>query len=1225
MDDVFPIGLHQVWPRQGDATDFSSPLPDTNVDIVAIHGLDTGSPLTWMAYAKEGDHSSRAVNWLQDSDMLPSKMPTARIYTFDWNSKTYTGASVEYLISHARDLLFSLKHREGAKDRPILFIAACFGGTLLAKALNYAANPHNEYRFILDLTIGITFLGTPFRSSNELALTAAQLRVLISSAFGAESSSRLFYELDGENGIMKELTESFARLVTSKHGGIPVRCFFETRVTDVSKAIPKLPQVLRKLVALQTNIILVDEESACLQGVERLSLPTNHAMMNKYRGASDPAFIKVAITLCGFLETWKNKTVKESASAVGPTPEPSGQNLIQNSHVSVTHRHWVVSRKIHSVLIGREIDLENLESYLLPPLEEQKCHRAFRIIGIRGIGKSELCLRVVHKLRVRFYGVFWLDVRNSKSAEEGFFDIARIISGRPRDSLDDALGVLERVRKPWLLVLENANDPDGFYIKFFYSWSKATILLISHTERPGFGEVRLTHHIELGSITGEAAIKLFYKSAEMTRSQNDSEIDSIIKTIVVDILCCYTLGILMAGAYLRRESVKLSEYLNDLKGIQATSDQLQALNLCLGTRNPAYRSEFRAMWSVLEASARALSAVGGDDGRDALGLLQILAVMDSGTVSLDIFEPVSKDRINPKSSSFNDQPDVGVVSFKMTKWQYERLPEFVNLDCRLPKSTRLQRAVELLQSFSLIQQAKNDTAGSEVISAHPVIHAWIKARQSSEDRQSTWIRTAALLAFSSTNFSERSESSEKIFRKHLQSVFDAQESTQIRGLPSVEIARLLFGCYTLSKSIRDLKTCQLLLGRIFSTMEVDRDVPSVLYAELYLEEAFCLEQCSQIKKAIEVLELLACVCEPMLPENSVTRLRTQHNLASLYLRNKQFQQSVELFRNVIKTQEKEAVNPFDYAPSREKLVEALVADGQTKCAGEILDSMRFQGRGIEESLDEYFRNRFKLAELHMINLQPRIAIEVLRDLEQSYVERIGENDREHRSIRRKLAHCHKIIGEFNQCIAILEPLLKIDIELEGENHQLCQFERCGVADAYLASGQPKKAIKVLRRVLDIKKDTLSKEHESFVDPRLLLGDAYRQSGEWEKAIYNLKEAIKIVKKRSKQDTRLLSANIMVARIYMANSEANKCISHLENALKEQVSTTNIGKNHRQRLQEELSKAYFEAGRNTEAKELRQHILDAQERTVKDQSPFLQPCPPLQKLKSETPLTKRDDA
>ena len=77
--------------------------------VVAIHGLDTHSPRTWVAFEDEADAHSRVVHWLKDSDMLPAFIGDARIFTYDWNANTLDGASNQYFHSHAEQLLQRLQ------------------------------------------------------------------------------------------------------------------------------------------------------------------------------------------------------------------------------------------------------------------------------------------------------------------------------------------------------------------------------------------------------------------------------------------------------------------------------------------------------------------------------------------------------------------------------------------------------------------------------------------------------------------------------------------------------------------------------------------------------------------------------------------------------------------------------------------------------------------------------------------------------------------------------------------------------------------------------------------------------------------------------------------------------------------------------------------------------------------------------------------------------------
>lgn len=151
------VSICQVYPTK-DKT-------ETDVDIIAIHGLDAKSPDTWTWRSSAPDDG---VNWLQDSKMLPKVYPTARIFTVNWPASLFKESSlIEMTIPElARNLLLGIQSRPGADEgRPILFIASCLGGVILIQAMVIAARSEKEYVSLWRATGGIVFLATPFRGT----------------------------------------------------------------------------------------------------------------------------------------------------------------------------------------------------------------------------------------------------------------------------------------------------------------------------------------------------------------------------------------------------------------------------------------------------------------------------------------------------------------------------------------------------------------------------------------------------------------------------------------------------------------------------------------------------------------------------------------------------------------------------------------------------------------------------------------------------------------------------------------------------------------------------------------------------------------------------------------------------------------------------------------------------------------------------------------------------
>lgn len=81
----------------------------------------------------------------------------------------------------ARSLLLGIQSRPGTDtSRPILFIASCLGGVILAQAIALAAQSGSGYTALWRATGGVVFLVTPFRGTafQDLAtLTVPFLKV----------------------------------------------------------------------------------------------------------------------------------------------------------------------------------------------------------------------------------------------------------------------------------------------------------------------------------------------------------------------------------------------------------------------------------------------------------------------------------------------------------------------------------------------------------------------------------------------------------------------------------------------------------------------------------------------------------------------------------------------------------------------------------------------------------------------------------------------------------------------------------------------------------------------------------------------------------------------------------------------------------------------------------------------------------------------------------------
>ena len=75
--------------------------------------------------------------WLRD--LLPEKIPRARVWTWGYDSRTHTRSHREYLTTkrlydHGKELVFDLdgaRRESNSHQRPIIFIAHSLGGIVV--------------------------------------------------------------------------------------------------------------------------------------------------------------------------------------------------------------------------------------------------------------------------------------------------------------------------------------------------------------------------------------------------------------------------------------------------------------------------------------------------------------------------------------------------------------------------------------------------------------------------------------------------------------------------------------------------------------------------------------------------------------------------------------------------------------------------------------------------------------------------------------------------------------------------------------------------------------------------------------------------------------------------------------------------------------------------------------------------------------------------------------
>ncbi|RMZ88350.1 hypothetical protein DV736_g4421, partial [Chaetothyriales sp. CBS 134916] len=532
------LGLHQVFPAS-DVTDNST------IDFVAIHGLGTESPRTW----ESTKHGGGVLNWLVDANMLPAVTPNARIFTYNWDANYFHDAPVETLLGHGDTLLRHVAQRTGSATRPVIFVASCFGGLILAQAVIRAAQEGSESRHILLATVGIVFLATPFRGS--AAADQAQWQVIVGEIMQEQTSHELIDDLYVHDKHLRQLTRQFAEIARNDSLQLPLFCFYELKPTKLLRRFlpAQSANVLSRFVPGSYKI-LVTESSACLDTVPRQGLDATHSGMNKFDHPESPNFILVQEVIAKF--------VKNASS------------VLERRNKSPNTRHWLVPFGRNRDFVGRKEIMSRLLKIVPPATDEDNCQH-IAIKGLGGMGKTQIALEAAFRVRHEHptCSVFWVPAVDATSFENAYRLIGQKLQvpGIEDDNADIKLLVRNAMSQEscgsWLLIIDNADDmkllfgTTGLYNYLPFSLKGSILFTTRNNEIVSALDISERDIITIAEVTPTEAIDMLrINIGEDQLRDNDST------KVLLELLTCLPLAIKQASSYMAKTNMPITQYLH---------------------------------------------------------------------------------------------------------------------------------------------------------------------------------------------------------------------------------------------------------------------------------------------------------------------------------------------------------------------------------------------------------------------------------------------------------------------------------------------------------------------------------------------------------------------------------------------------------------------------------------------------------------------------------------
>ncbi|OCK73868.1 hypothetical protein K432DRAFT_472063, partial [Lepidopterella palustris CBS 459.81] len=549
------------------------------IDIVAVHGIGAHPDDTWSKNVGSPEEP-QYVNWLQDPGMLPSTVPNARILRYGYESQWFGDDTVDRVRLKASTIAVQLLlelhvEREEFPYRPLIFVAHCFGGLVVLKALRQAFDNTRKWPGIFASTAGLVFFGTPFRGTEGMK-QSEMIEAALSRYRPDQIQGESLRILVPGDEFLQDSVDRFLETRSEPHPA-PVACFYETKSSNVGAIVGS--SVKREFV--------VNETSGCLDhsdSIEKYPLARTHFDMNKFGRVSEPSYkivrkimTDMAVAAPGLVLARSQYYRNHKGSRFGHTHVSSSLRLEDNhvsSTVGIPKAHFYVPFGRNKLFVGRGPQLEEMDTKFFA----EDSYRKVAVFGLGGVGKTQVVLEFAYRTREKRpdCSIFWIPASSVEKVKQAYLDIGQLlqIPGLTDEKIDAMQLVKQKLSQEsvgrWLLILDSADDADMWFQKV--GNGPQTTALIDYLPRSSKGSVVFTTRdrkaalkmasakdvMEIREMDKNVATNLLENSLMDPTAADNQET----RLKLLDRLTYLPLAIVQAAAYMNANGIMVSDYLS---------------------------------------------------------------------------------------------------------------------------------------------------------------------------------------------------------------------------------------------------------------------------------------------------------------------------------------------------------------------------------------------------------------------------------------------------------------------------------------------------------------------------------------------------------------------------------------------------------------------------------------------------------------------------------------
>ena len=365
---------------------------------------------------------------------------------------------------------------------------------------------------------------------------------------------------------------------------------------------------------------------------------------------------------------------------------------------------------------------------------------------------------------ISFWGVFWIDASSKEHAEQSFSFLSRAGKVEPNERAAKSWLSSLSIERPWLLIIDNADDANFPVDQCFPGGESGTILITTRNPMLKVHGTVGPRYFPFAELKETESVELLLRAADQSLPWSQSTLDSAQEI-------CKTLGylplaLLQAGKTILGRLCTIDNYLIFFNNNWERIRKMRRSNEVTSVLDAN-----AAIYSSYELIHDGLAAKGSQASDDALELLKVFSFFHRQRIRVDIFlraalnpgfeisEQEKRERSAKLVSRVTGTNTTWARSFKSLPFKFldyilklgDRpvLPRMLSDTLSSRPSTpfdelRLREALRELYQMSLI--FANPDPNDDSYSMHPAVHLWVRERpEMTLADQAVWCQAAATI------------------------------------------------------------------------------------------------------------------------------------------------------------------------------------------------------------------------------------------------------------------------------------------------------------------------------------------------------------------------------------------------------------------------------------------------------------------------------------------------